>query len=309
MSTDPRPVDVADAPATTLDLDPEPAPQALAPAQPPAPPRRPQVVPPPERRPAVAFERAIVQHSDTIGKLVGALAKAQGAFKDLERTRESRITLKTGGGYTHQYETLADVIAATQEALSANGLAVMQFPFPGPASLTIRTLLAHESGEWIYNDLSATLYGNDPQNVGIGITYLMRYARKAILGISASYDDADGAPQETAPPQAAPRRSAAPPPAREAAAPQAPAAPSAHVSPSNVGKITATDERGGAFMLKLDTGFQAATRNAELTQAAKTFQSQGWAVEVVTRPSSDPAKYAPVIVELLPRGGAGAAAR
>src|SRR3990167_1033263 len=139
-------------------------------------------------------ERIIVRHSEEIDQLIGALAEASCAFGEVGRTVEATIeSRRTGGKFTYEYETLADVIGATRVPLGKHGLAVLQFPFPGASSITIRTMLAHKSGQWIYNDLSATLEGVDPQSVGKGITYLSRYARKAILGISAGYDDDDGA--------------------------------------------------------------------------------------------------------------------
>lgn len=140
------------------------------------------------------IERAIVRHSEEIDQLFAALAVAQGGFDEVERTLTAQVeSRRTGGKYAYEYETLADIIRATRKPLSENGLALMQFPFPGQQSITIRTMLTHKSGQWIYNDLTAALAGGlDPQSVGSGITYLMRYARKAILGIAAGYDD-DGA--------------------------------------------------------------------------------------------------------------------
>lgn len=153
------------------------------------------------------IERVIVRHSDEIDQLITALAIAQGGFDELDRTLTAQVeSRRTGGKYEYEYETLADVIRATRKPLSENGLAVMQFPFPGRESITIRTMLAHKSGQWICNDLTASLVSLDPQAIGSGITYLQRYARKAILGLAAGYEDDDGA----AATKAAPARPAAP---------------------------------------------------------------------------------------------------
>lgn len=68
----------------------------------------------------------------------------------------------------------------------------------------------------------------------------------------------------------------------------------------NVGVIVDVVERGGGAMVKLDTKFQAATKDAEMIRAAKSLREKGTRVELVTRPSSDPAKFAPVLTELIP---------
>lgn len=151
-----------------------------------------------------AIERTLVRHSEEIDQLITALAIAQGGFEEVERTLTAEVeSRRTGGKYAYEYETLADVIKATRKPLSENGLAVLQFPFPGRESLTIRTMLAHKSGQWIYNDLTCALPGGlDPQSVGSGITYLQRYARKAILGIAAGYDDDGKAASQALGPQA-----------------------------------------------------------------------------------------------------------
>lgn len=126
------------------------------------------------------------------GALYGALAKAQIAFKPIPRTRINPY-------YHSKYADLADIIAATQDALSAAGLCVIQ----GSGTDTslrvcyVTTRLAHESGQWIEQmvTLPATMRGEggierfDAQSVGAAITYGRRYGRSAILGVASEDDD------------------------------------------------------------------------------------------------------------------------
>lgn len=288
----------------TTEFLPEPAPAPLA---------RAQVIPRADDRPAgrtQQAERVIVRHSDEIAELITALAVAQGAFDDVEKTLTAEVeSRRTGGKYKFDYETLADVIRATRKPLSENGLAMLQFPFPGARMVTIRTMLAHKSGQWIYNDLTAEVQGPDPQSIGSGITYLMRYARKAILGIAADYEDDDGAAASRpaqAPVQAGQRKSQQAPaekaPAEEAmnrAAFGAAAEKQPAPAPTNapVGVIAETGEKDGVLFVRLDTGFRCATRDKELAPAILAARKAATRVELVCRAPKD-ARYAPTLEEI-----------
>ena len=80
--------------------------------------------------------------SPTIGKLAGALSKAQseihGAIKD-----------STNPFFNSHYADLAAVIEASREPLSKNGLAVIQTNELSDSGVVVVTTLVHESGEWI----------------------------------------------------------------------------------------------------------------------------------------------------------------
>lgn len=273
-----------------LDME-EPAAQALAPRAEPQP-RRAQVVHQIEDAAKKALERAIVKSSvdkdgnPLLGQLFAALAQAQGQFADLERTRTARIE-SDRAKYSYDYETLADVIACTKDGLTANGLAVLQFPFPGASTLTLRTILGHSSGEWISNDMVVDSGSLDPRAVGSAITYLCRYARKAILGIAALYDDdAEQVIQQR--PQPAQRRSQQPPPPQpEATAPAAPAAPApaAPAKPAEpVGTIEGLETREGVTFVQLSGGYRCGTRSVEIAEALRKYRDGGRTVRVLCRP-------------------------
>lgn len=138
-------------------------------------------------------EGGFLRTSEPCGDLYGALAKAQSAFLPIKRT-------KVNPYYHSKYADLADVIAATQAALSANGLCVIQ----GAGTDTdarvvyISTRLAHASGQWVEHvvALPGTMRAEkgqperfDSQSVGAAITYGRRYGRSAILGVASDEDD------------------------------------------------------------------------------------------------------------------------
>jgi len=180
---------------TTATVEVEPESAAPEQALPPAVRPRAQVVAREDpRTSAPAMQPAIVAMSEgpMIGDLFGALAAAQAEFGDVERTLEAKVN-SAKASYVYKYETMADVLAAVRPALSKNGLAVMQFPFTRANNVVVKTLLGHKSGAWIANDLSASIYGTDPQAVGSGISYVKRYALKSMLGISpTSAEEDDG---------------------------------------------------------------------------------------------------------------------
>ncbi len=275
---------------TKIVADLEPEPQALE--------TRPQLVRPvqsPGGQSALAAEAlAIVRHSAEIGALFGALSKAQGAFGNVEKTLKAKVQSRREGAtsYEYLYETLDDVLEAVRPSLSANGIALMQFPFTRSGSLTLRTMLGHESGQWLTNDLVAAISGTDPQSVGSGISYLRRYAVKAILGIAPGIDD-DGAAasgQKPAPIQPAQRKSQT--------EPAEPKAEKPNVERSNVGIIVEIGEKDGVLAARLDSGFRCATRDKNLSPALLAAKKAGATVELRCKPQTDP-KYMPTLVDVL----------
>jgi ERF superfamily len=131
---------------------------------------------------------AIFEHSETIGKLVGALAKARKAFSPALKDRSN--SAYSGA----KYVPLENLIDATSDALSDNELAVLQLPVSADAdrNIALTTILAHSSGEWISSriELPATMRERyDAQTVGSGITYARRYSYQSMLNIAGEVDD------------------------------------------------------------------------------------------------------------------------
>lgn len=142
--------------------------------------------------------------SATIGKLVGALSKAQGDMKAPGKGRTAKIESQKGA-YSYSYADLADVIESYKAHLAKHGLAVSQPIIQRDGHLVLMTVLAHESGEWMASDYPLKVYER-PQEQGSAITYARRYAVSSLLGIAAEDDD-DGKRAQDAKPverQAAP---------------------------------------------------------------------------------------------------------
>lgn len=137
---------------------------------------------------------AAFQASPTIGKLAGALAKAQGAFEPIGKTREVTVTPKKEGArpYKFSYAPLDTVLAAVRPALAANGLAIMQTiadRHEDSEDRTMTTTLLHESGEFIASTTTLPGQASTAQEFGSQVTYMRRYAIVSILGVVAEEDD------------------------------------------------------------------------------------------------------------------------
>jgi hypothetical protein len=81
-------------------------------------------------------------------------------------------------------------------------------------------------------------------------------------------------------------------PAEPAAQTASTTAPAAAADPT-VGKIVSIDERSGAFMVKLDTGYLCSTRDVDVVADLRIHEKEGARVALTCTPSSDPKKYAP----------------
>lgn len=139
-------------------------------------------------------EVAKAQRSDSIASLVGALAKAQTEFLPIKKNRTASVITKSGARYEYKYADLGNVIDATRPALSKNGIVILQFPEVDMAKkeLTVRTVIAHSSGEWQESILTlpATMRDAfDAQSIGSAYTYARRYQWQGMIGVVSELDD------------------------------------------------------------------------------------------------------------------------
>jgi len=126
--------------------------------------------------------------SSSTGMIAAALAKAQSGFTFAAKDRK---------GYGYKYADLQGILDAVRKGLTENGIAVSQQMVPAEGGFTLRTVLFHESGEWIASELpihqSLWLAGEKGkpamQNMGSCITYARRYALSAIAGIAPDEDN------------------------------------------------------------------------------------------------------------------------
>jgi hypothetical protein len=129
-----------------------------------------------------------VKHSDSIVELATALSNAQSSFPVVTKKRTANV-----GQYQYDYADLADIVREVTPTLAANGLAVAQSPSINTDGVaTLCTMLLHNSGEWLSDEMPLPPGANTPQGVGSAITYARRYALGAMLGIVTD-DDEDGA--------------------------------------------------------------------------------------------------------------------
>lgn len=241
---------------------------------------------------------SVMTHSTEIGDYIGALAKAQGQFKAIERSLTAKVASKrTGETYTYDYAPLDVVLDAIREPLSAAGIAYQQFPAARKNVVTVVTFMAHTSGQWFKNIL--TVGGpesGDPQAVKSAVTYARRIALEAMSGVSPSHDDDGGAAQRSAeqhhvrpgqgPVKMPQRQPAAPPvgaPASAAPHPPSTAPPSGGAAPvpaPDLITIVALEKRHGVqtgnpyWLVQFSNGVKgcsfSTTMGAALEQAQAT---------------------------------------
>lgn len=126
-----------------------------------------------------------MRKSESIENIAKALVKFQAEVKNPPNTAVNPF-LK------NKYAPLNDILNLVRPILSKHGLGVIQAPSGDGESISIATMLMHESGEWIEPEpLVLKAEKATAQGAGAAITYGRRYALSAVLGIS-SEDDDDG---------------------------------------------------------------------------------------------------------------------
>ena len=128
-------------------------------------------------------------HSEQINELAAALAKAQG---QIEGAKKDSINPH----FKNRYADLASVWDACREALTTNGLSVVQSAENCEAGYGVTTMLLHTSGQWMRGTLYLKPAKDDPQGAGSVLTYARRYALAAMVGIAPEDDDANAASQK-----------------------------------------------------------------------------------------------------------------
>ena len=126
-----------------------------------------------------------MRRSEEIKQLAIALSKAQAAMKPAIKDRENPF-------FKNTYADLASVWEAIKIPLTANGFCVSQFLSSIAGHIIVETLLLHESGEWILNELMLPVLKNDPQSYSSSATYGRRISLAAIAGVATEDDDAEG---------------------------------------------------------------------------------------------------------------------
>ena len=126
------------------------------------------------------------EKSESIKEIAPALNKVLSEVSNLPKTKK---------GYGYSYTPLDDVLEAVRPILLKHSLGVTQMVGSDGGMVTIKTLLLHDSGEYLATTLTlppTNMSGvNDVQALGASITYGRRYQLTAMFGI-ASEEDVDG---------------------------------------------------------------------------------------------------------------------
>ena len=145
-----------------------------------------------------------METSPSIAALAASLAKAQASI-------EGAVKGKVNPAFKSKYADLSSVWEACREALTDNGLSVVQSPGPvADGRMELTTMLLHASGEWMRGTLTIPLGKVDAQAYGSATTYARRYALAAFVGVSPEDDDGNAAakakPPANQPPVAGARK-------------------------------------------------------------------------------------------------------
>lgn len=165
-------------------------------------------------------ESPSAQRSTGLNELAGALSRAQSKIRTASKDAANPH-------FNSKYADLASIWDACRDALTEQGLAVVQLPCGDGDHVGLTTTLLHASGQFMASTIYAMPERKGPQAVGSVLTYLRRYSLAAAVGVAPDDDDAEAAtarPEAPAPANDNGRRYAsAPRLARpNAASPQAP---------------------------------------------------------------------------------------
>ena len=128
-----------------------------------------------------------MNHSESIAKLATALSIVQGKLTHAKKDSANPF-------FKSKYADLESVWDACRSLLAENGLCVMQFPGEFlEGCMSLDTILAHSSGEYIKQTMEVPVTKLDPQGVGSALTYMRRYALAAVVGVVQADDDGNAA--------------------------------------------------------------------------------------------------------------------
>jgi ERF superfamily len=134
--------------------------------------------------------------SDSIAALAAALAKAQMALTNPEKSLTGTLPSDRYDepGRTFRYAPLSSGLDIVRKVLGEQGIATLQTTNIDQdiQSVSLTTVLAHASGEWIASDWPVCTLSDmaAPRRMGAALTYARRYALFTLVGI-AGEDDLD----------------------------------------------------------------------------------------------------------------------
>ena len=132
-----------------------------------------------------------METSSTILKIAPALLKAQ-------RKMGTAVKDAKNPFYKSKFADLNSVREAVLPALHEEGVIALQPTVVVEGRQYVRTLLLHESGEFLASDTEVLCAKqNDPQALGSAISYARRYSLQSFMNVGAEDSDAEGAMNRT----------------------------------------------------------------------------------------------------------------
>jgi hypothetical protein len=134
--------------------------------------------------------------SESIAALAAALSKAQMVLTNPEKSLTGTVPSNRYDepGRTFRYAPLSSGLDIIRKALGEHGIATLQTTAIDQdiQSVSLTTVLAHASGEWIASDWPVCTLSDmaTPRRMGAALTYARRYALFTLVGI-AGEDDLD----------------------------------------------------------------------------------------------------------------------
>jgi hypothetical protein len=116
--------------------------------------------------------------SESIKEITKAMIKFHGEVGKVSKN-------STNPYFKSKYGDLNAYLDVIKAPLANSGLALFQMPVTNG----LRTILSHESGEYIESEMTIPNLPNDPQKVGAALTYMRRYMIASILGLNAEDND------------------------------------------------------------------------------------------------------------------------
>lgn len=131
----------------------------------------------------MTIECSIAQ-SEELSAFLPAFLAAQSEMGKIEKN-------KVNDFHGNAYADLGTVLNVCRPVLNEKGIVIMFFPCYGVGAIGVQTKLIHaESGQWMANTVQGPLPKQDPQGIGIALTYFRRYGLTALIGLA--QEDKDG---------------------------------------------------------------------------------------------------------------------
>lgn len=144
-----------------------------------------------------------VRDTTDLSSLAKALVALQADLTPVAKTASNPF-------FKSSYAPLPEVMQSVQPLLAKHKLAVSQFMTSLNGESALRTILIHESGQFIEDVSPLLLAKTDPQGQGSAVTYARRYGLMAVLGLVADEDDDGNAASTPSAPRTTQTASTAP---------------------------------------------------------------------------------------------------